>query len=118
MDMMFNMLKTPIQKAILKILPEILPILEEVGLFADNDVKRNDVIDFVRGCKHLKKLHLVHSNNELTQNFDYDIDDRFDVSVIWDAFAQEGSTRGSITFELKYDNWIDENEILYLALRL
>lgn len=87
-------------RSVLKLLPEKLPNLEEVTLFVDNDVRRNDVIDFIRSCKQLKKLHLTYTKNELSQNFEHEIDEKFDVGIVWDANAQ----KGTITIELKYDN--------------
>lgn len=94
------MLKTPIEKDILRIIPERLRNLEEVTLVAGNDIRRYDVINFIKSCKNLKQLQIVHTNRDLSQSLAYKIDETFDVSGIWDETTQEGS----ITFELKYAN--------------
>lgn len=74
--------------------------LEEVTVIVDSSVtqSQSDVMEFVRRCRHLRKLLLEHTNNKLSRRFDTEIDGVFDVKLLWD----EAKQKGSITIERKF----------------
>lgn len=75
-----------------------LPNLEVVGLIVDSSVTQADVLKFVRSCENLRKIKLVYTNEEFSRSFVTEIDELFDVEILWDAVAREGS----ITIQHKY----------------